>query len=119
MTKEMYLLTICDNVRNSCGAMIAIMAISIVLLIIFEGTSDKSHRKTSHWSILGIYLAVLMAIICVLLLAFVPSTDSIIKAYCIKEGSKIVTAENIKDMSKEISSEAKKITDAVVERIKK
>lgn len=124
MTKEMYLLMLADNVRTACGWTIAVSVIGGIILtivwlnIIEKSTYQKMEKAPSFFKLLAVVLPCLI-IISILLRIFTPSTDSIIKVYCMTEGSKLINANNIKDVSKELFDKIKEVTGTETKKTNK
>lgn len=98
MTWTIYLLSVLDGIREAASGLVVfatIAAIFFTLATIING-DDLLERGVR----LPIRTTVVVFAISMCVLAFVPSTDTLLRAYVMVEGGKIANAENVEAVAK-------------------
>jgi len=108
-----YALSVVDGLRHAAGVALGVACGVAVLMTIFSPIVLTELRTAEQAKLIAVgkWVAkpVLLALACAFaIVGFVPSTDSLLRAYLMVEGSKLVTAEN-----------AEKATGEIVKRIDK
>lgn len=117
MSFKFYLLAICDNIVNTC-TMFTVLSIFICIIgMIIFGVLIYEEIKIPKWAKLTLKGLFLFAIFNASVLIVTPSTDDIIKTYCMTQGAKFATSENIKEISKELSNNIIEIITNIKEKL--
>lgn len=91
-----YFISILDGLNSTLIAVATFATIACVVLLVCMFIERMEDLKVPcKW-------VAAVAVVSAILSALVPSTESLLKAYLLVEGSKIITADNAQEASKEI-----------------
>lgn len=108
----MYLLAVCDSVKTGCGFMWGLSVVIILCATIACCVIKSEGGEIFPW--VKILLAALVILLPFFIIgaALTPGKNDLIKAYCMTEGRKVLTAENTEKAVREFSEKLTEIINA-------